>query len=261
MVSAVADADFEIQSLHHNWRFMWRQFRSTLQIGQDFLATPKTFSVTPPAGYVNKTYSLKKVDRTSLCINYTNQSQAYRPTFLPWREFEMLWQSRGAKFSSDNPANWTLDPAGHPLLSHSSVTGLPYQYECWVRPRRMRDDGDISPLVEVLANNQSDTTQIASNLYQPPSTLNSPSTNQSLMDLAPSATNSTAIATARYESCRIIVIRAALIYFNVEGATDLIQAALAEYQDLLEELRADQLPDMEHDRVSTSDVPLVMVSD
>lgn len=255
IVHAIADADYEIQSLHHNWKFLWRQFRQIFAVGQDWLATPVRLRGVFPSTYSNVLYTLRTVDRDSLTVNYTSQTAAFRPRFMEWRQFEAMWQSHGAKNASDTPTNWTLTPGGNPLVSHTSLSGMPYQYECWIRPRRMSADGDCSPLLQLLVNTES------ANITALPSTprlLATPSTSASLESDNPVFNSSLPTSQLRYESCRIILTRAKIIMAEAEGATEVMQGALAEYQDLLEELRADQLPGMETDRMSQSDVSLVV---
>lgn len=257
IVSFVADADYEIQSLHHDWNFLWRQYRNTLTVGQDWLATPRSYNGgTPNPGYTDTSFTLRRVNQESLTINYSSITQSFRPVWMPWRDFERTWQSRGAKNSSDYPTNWTVAPNGIPLLSHASATGLGYQYDGWIRPRRMNYDGDVSPLIELLvtvSGNQLPHTQATT-----PTTAGPLSPAGSISN--PVGSNSTPTSQVRYESCRIIIARAKVIWAEVEGATEIMQGALAEYQDLLEELRADQLPGMRTDRMSESDTPLEVVT-
>lgn len=262
LVKWIADADYEIQSEHHDWKFLWRQYQNTLAVGQDWLATPQTLT-NAPAGYVSTPYTLRKVDRYSLSINYSNVTSSYRVPYLEWRQFERLWQSRGAKQASDYPAAWTLTPAGNPLLSHTSATGLGYQYECWVRPQRMVADGDVSPLVAAVLNNNADAygENNAPNVLVQPQPVLTPSTAGSLANNGAKQTYGQATGQQRNESCRIILARAAVMWATAEGATDILQGALAEYDNLIEQLRADQLPGMEGDRMGESDVHLVMITE
>lgn len=257
VVKAIADADYEIQSLHQDWDFLWRQYRGTFQVGQDWLATAQRANGSP-LGYTGTPYTMRRIDRNSLTINYTSQTASFRPKFMPWREFEMLWQSRGNKQSSDYPTNWTITPAGNPLVSATSATGLTYQYEGWCRPRRLSDDGDLSELVLAVQNSESGSGAYATaSLFSgPPYALQTPSTSASLMTRSAINAFSGPSSSIRHESCRIILARAAVILAGPEGATELTQAYLAEYQDLLEALRSDQLPGMRADRMSQSDEPM-----
>lgn len=249
----VADADYEIQSLHHNWRFLWRQYRDTMTVGGDVLNTPK-YSAYP--------FTIRALDRASLVMNYTSLTQAFRPAYQEWREFETMWQSRGAKNVSDYATNWSQTPAGNPILSHVTASAVPYQYEGWIRPQRLRSDGDISPIVLAVANNNPNPGLAAHNPLQdaiPPQTIANPSgilTPSSNFSANSAYTKAT--ADARYESARIIIVRTKIIWAEVEGATEIMQGALAEYQDLLEELRADQLPSMRTDRMSEDDLQMVV---
>jgi hypothetical protein len=249
----IADADFEIQNLHHNWRFLWRQFNAQLPAGMDMLPTPMYRQLTSPVSGqygAQNLFQFRKMDRESLVFNYDNPTLSNRPKFQPWRQFETLWQSRGPKSVSNSPPFFSQTPQGNILVSTVMQTQTLFRYECWARPMRLLADGDISPLVRAVMVN--DTFQ---NIV-PPMLLQNPSSNLSINQLR--VGTGAATAPLRNESCRIIIVRAKIIWAEVEGATEVMQAALAEYQDLLEELRADQLPGMEHDRVSESDVEMTV---
>jgi hypothetical protein len=257
-VNFIADADFEIQSLHHNWKFLWRQYKNTLRAGGDVLGLPVADATsTPSVSYSSLSatgYYLNMIDRASLVFNYDSSTLASRPKYQDWREFEAMWQSRGTKTSSNSPPYWSVTPAGNPIVSTLMVDNTHYQYECWARPTRMRADGDISPIVLAVsaANN------FGSNLI-PPYALLEPSTNLTPTGQAQVVTSSPSrVNNFSKESARIIICRAKVIYAEVEGAVEIMQGALAEYQDLLEELRASQLPGMRHDRVSETDIPLTV---
>ncbi len=251
----IADADYEIQSLHHDWRFLWRQYRDVLASGADVLNTPKFVSVSQLG--TSYPYTLRTIDRDSLVFNYGSTTQAFRPRYREWREFEALWQSRGAKNVSDYPTDWTISPSGNPILSHvASTNNLPYQYEFYIRPQRMQADGDVSPLVLAVTNNNQGVYGVLDQSV-PPQKISNPSTGgiTAYPALLPYPRGNSPL---RYESCRIVIARAKIIWAEVEGATEIMQGALAEYQDLLEELRADQLPGMRTDRMSQDDIPMVV---
>jgi hypothetical protein len=255
-VNFVADADFEIQSLHHNWKFLWRQYKNTLRAGGDVLGLPVADSTsTPSVSYssVSATgYYMNMMDRGSLVFNPDSTTLASRPIYQDWREFEALWQSRGTKTISNSPPYWSIDPAGNAIVSTLMADNTHYQYECWARPTRMRIDSDISPIV--LATSAAN--QYGKNLI-PPYALLEPSSTNSLTPTGQAQVVTPGPArldTFSKESARIIIVRAKIIYAEVEGATEIMQGALAEYQDLLEELRASQLPGMRHDRVSETDI-------
>jgi hypothetical protein len=251
IVDYIAKADYEIQSMHHNWRFMWRQFRGTLNAGSDILAVPQ-FGPAPIGSNASggqSGYQMKKIDRESLVFGF-GTNQVSRPRFQDWRTFEATWQS-GVKNTAPFPAFWSLTPAGNPIISQLASASIAYQYECWARPQRMQNDGDLSPL-----NLAYGFRSLPMDVVEPYS-LNNPSSVGQLG--AGNVTRSSGSPTgAARESLRIIIVRAKVMYAEAEGATEVMQGALAEYQDLLEALRADQLPGVEHDRVSENDVPLVV---
>ncbi len=259
-VNFIADADFEIQSLHHNWKFLWRQYRNTLRANGDVLGLPVADATsTPSISYssVSATgYYMNMMDRSSLVLNPSDSGKACRPVYQDWRTFEAMWQSRGPKTVSDSPPYWSIDPAGNAIVSTLMADNTPYQYECWARPTRMRIDGDISPIVLVT----SAANQYGKNLI-PPYAMLEPSSSNPLTPTGQAQVVTPGPArldTFSKESARIIIVRAKVIYAEVEGATEIMQGALAEYQDLLEELRASQLPGMRHDRVSESDLYLTV---
>jgi hypothetical protein len=249
----IADADYEIQSLHHNWRFLWRHFNAQLAAGFDILPTPMYRGLSYAVGG-NQTgqqnlFQFRKMDRESLVFNYQDPTLANRPKFQPWRQFESLWQSRGPKSVSNSPPFFSQTPAGNIIVSTVMKDTTLFRYECWARPMRFVSDGDISPLIRAVGINDSMQDIV------PPLILPQPSAGLTANQLRVGIAQSQA---TRNESARIILVRAKIIWAEVEGATEVMQAALAEYQDLLEELRADQLPGMEHDRVSENDVPMTV---
>jgi len=255
IVQFVGDADYEIQSLHHNWKFLWRQYQDTIDANEDTLSTPSFNNINQPPlhGAIASHYQFRSIDRESLVFNYGDTSIASRPRFQPWRQFEMLWQSRGPKQVSNSPPYWSQTPAGNPIVSTVMATdNTPYQFEGWARPQRMMNDGDQSPLVLVTSLNTTGKNQV------PPYILPQPSQSSPLTGIF--GTHAQVIGSlasktgTRRESCRIIIVRAKILWAEAEGAIEIMQGSLAEYQDLLEELRADQLPGMEHDRVSQNDV-------
>lgn len=252
----IAEADFQIQNLHQNWKFLWRQFRGTIAAGADTLGTPSNAGVKVGSTVTNLAgYQLARIDRKSLVMNYTSQTNAVRPVYQTWREFEFLWQSRGAKQPSNSPPFWSIDPAGNPIVSTTMVADQQFQYECWARPKRLISDGDVSQLV-LIATNSGTTSNIVS-----PLVLNQPSISQSLTPIGTTIiANGAPTGEPVRESCRIVTVRAKIIYAEIEGSVDIMQAALAEYQDLLEELRANWLPSMESDRASESDIHMEVVS-
>lgn len=251
--SFIADADYEIQSLHHNWKFLWKQFNGQLPVGFDVLGTPQYRQNTypGPSGQMGAQtlYQFRKIDRESMVFNYDKPGIMNRPVYQPWRKFETLWQNQ-TKSISNSPPYWSQTPQGNPIVSTVMQAATNYRYECWARPFRLLSDGDISPLVRAVMIN--DTYQ---NIV-PPQLISNPSGALTLNQLKIGAGTTT--APVRNESCRIVIVRAKVIWAEVEGATEVMQGALAEYQDLLEELRADQLPGMEHDRVSENDVPMTV---
>ena len=66
----------------------------------------------------------------------------------------------------------------------------------------------------------------------------------------------TQIDTSGKELNRIVIVRAKVLWAEAEGDTEVMQGSLAEYQDLIEELRSLCLPSMEGDRASEDDVQL-----
>jgi hypothetical protein len=249
----IADADYEIQSLHHNWKFLWRQFAGTLQPGYDTLASPTygNISGNPPLSANMSVYQFRKIDRKSLVFNYSDASIANRPVFQDWRKFEYMNQNRGPKSVSNSPPYFSQSPGGQIIVSTLMASATPYRYECWGRPMRLKDDGDVSPLTLVVALNDSGANMVPPRLQNQPYPSND--------GIVPTkGVLPTPTAPQRLESCRIIIARAQVLYATAEGATEIMQAALAEYQDLLEELRADQLPGMEHDRVSENDIEMTV---
>jgi hypothetical protein len=194
-------------------------------------------------------FQFRKMDRESLVFNYDKPGLINRPKYQPWRLFESQWQGP-PKSISNSPPFFSQTPAGNIIVSTVMKDQTLFRYECWARPLRMIAAGDMSPIVRGIAWNDTFMNVV------PPIVLQQPSSgltwNQLRLGIG------TPTAPLRYESARIIIVRAKIIWAEVEGATEVMQAALAEYQDLLEEMRADQLPGMEHDRVSENDVPMTV---
>jgi len=255
--SMVADADYEIQSLHHNWKFLWRLYKAQLPANCDVLPSPSYRNVpaltTGTPGLGGNLYQFRKVDRETMVFNYDTPGVLNRPRFMPWRQFEEQFQSQGGKSVSNSPPYWSQSPAGNIIVSTLTDSTVNFQYECWARPIRLASDSDISVLVRAVMNNDTTRNIVPPVLIQQPSS----SLTQNILKVP----NTAAAGATRLESCRIIIVRAKVMWAEVEGATDIMQAALAEYQDLLEELRADQLPGMEHDRVSENDVPMTVTTE
>lgn len=252
----IADADFEIQCLHHNWKFLWRQFRDMLAAGGDVLGSPVgdvQSNDSSNSQLLHFGYYAKRIDRNSLVFNYDSTTISSRPVYQDWRVFESMWQSRGAKSVSNSPPFWSIDPAGNAIVSTVMADATPYQYECWAKPKRMRSDADLSPVVVALASSSRQSTN-----FTTPHRIPQPSGALTPTPAGVIATYPSRGGEAIGESCRLIIVRAKAIWAEVEGATEIMQGCMAEYQDLLEAFRADQLPHMEHDRVSTTDVYLTV---
>lgn len=210
----IADADQEVCLLHENWNFLWQRFQGVLTVGSDILPMPAyTTGVYGSAG----NYFFRRYDRGSLCLSYNLANTYNRPTYQEWRAFETQWDSVGPKTSSDTPQNWSMRPDGVAVLSHLPLTAQATRLEGWMRPLRLRVDGDFSPLSTI------------------------------------PVTTTTGL---EYE--RIIIVRAKVLWAEAEGDQDVMQGALAEYQDLLEELRSLCLPSMEGDRSSQGDIQLAV---
>jgi hypothetical protein len=229
----IADADYEIQSLYNNWRFLWRPFN-----GQ--IVTPGSSTFPLPSKSVNG-FVFRMADRSSLCIR-PNTTQACYPIFSEWEDFRHLYVN-GVLTPSDTPEYWSIDPARNMYISSKTVTAnLQFRMEGWAQPYRMKTDADVSPIVRWLATNPLG------------SSFTSPGTGNTVVRPYGKASANE----IRDQSGRIITMRAAMIYATVEGAMEVMQGAMAEYEDMLMRLVSIALPGQESDMASSDNNPTAM---
>lgn len=220
----IADADFEIQTLYSNWKFLWRMYDGVTALNAHSLSVPNKG---------NDQFLMQDIDRDSLVIR-PGTNQASYPQFLEWKDFRHLYYN-GVLSTSDTPAYWTQDPVRRLWVSCQwNANNIPYRFECWAMPYRLSSDGDVSPICRYLATNPLNP-RIAAN----------PGANAVVQPYGQS--RATAI---RDQSGRIIIMRAAMIYASVEGAMEIMQGASAEYEDLLLRLASKALPGQESDMSS-----------
>lgn len=225
----IADADYRIQSLYNNWRFLWRLYTGQITTG-GILSVP-IFSVD---GYV-----FRLMDRDSLWF-YPGTSQVYKPKYLEWRDYQRSFQPANAVQTPNNfPEAWTVAPNKTIYVSGVPNQALPYQIEGWAKPYRMKSDGDVSPIVRWLSTHPMNKILIAANQN----------------DRVVQAYAGASASGERDTDARIIIVRAAMIYATVEGAMEVMQGAMAEYEDTLKELESMALPGNEADWASESDTP------
>lgn len=221
----IADADYEIQSLYNNWRFMWRRF--------DGLTALNAHSLSVPSKGVEQ-YLAQEIDRGSLVIRPETSTASF-PQFRNWEDFRHLYYN-SVLTPADTPAYWSMDPVRRLWVSCQwNAANIPYRYECWAQPYRLSSDGDVSPICRYLATNPLNP-RIAAN----------PGANAVVQPYGQA--HATAI---RDQSGRIIIMRAAMIYATVEGAMEVMQGSSAEYEDLLLRLASKALPGQEADMASS----------
>lgn len=221
----IADADYEIQTLYSNWKFMWRIYDGVTALNAHSLSQPNKG---------NDQYLMQDIDRDSLVIR-PGTNQASYPQYIDWEDFRHLYYN-GVLTPADTPAYWTTDPVRRIWVSCQwNAAAIPYRFECWALPYRLSSDGDVSPICRYLATNPLNP-RIAAN----------PGANAVVQPYG--ANKATAI---RDQSGRIIIMRAAMIYATVEGAMEVMQGSSAEYEDLLLRLASRALPGQESDIAST----------
>jgi hypothetical protein len=222
----IADADYEIQSLYGDWRFLYGSYVGSVAAG----------SVLSQPAFASDFYKFKFIDRQSLVIR-PGTATALHPTFMEWRDFKRMWLD-GSIMTSNDPSYWSIAPNRLIYINTSLLSATPYQLEGTKMPYRMQSDAHISPIV--LWNSSHPLNKIVANA-----------------NLVNQVTPSYATASATNErdtSGRIIIMRAASIYAMTEGATEVMQGSLAEYQDLLKGLQSSALPGQEDDWSAQSDL-------
>lgn len=228
IVSYVADADMRIQSLYNDWSFMWRSYAGSITSGS-VLGLPR-LSV--------DNYVFRLLDRDTLWIN-PGTTTAYQPAYMEWRAYTRLYQPANVIQVSQTPNAWSQAPNKTLYISTSATTTLNYNIEGYAKPYRMRSDGDVSPIVRFLASHPINKILIAANLA-----------NQVVQAYA----GPTALTEQDVDG-RIIIARAKMIYAEVEGALEVMQGAMAEYEDILKELQSIGLLGQESDWQAQADIP------
>lgn len=223
----IADADIRIQALYNDWKFMWRQYTDSINTGG---------VLSMPIFNVNQ-YKFRLLDRDSLWF-YPGTTQAYQPRYMEWREYTKLYQFGNLVLNGNNPAFWSQAPNRVVYISNVPTQALPYSIEGYAMPYRMQSDGSVSPIVRFNASH----------------TMNKilPSANEALAVVQ--AYQGPTAANERDYDGRIIVCRAKMIYAEVEGALEIMQGSMAEYEDCLKELQSTALPGQEDDWAAQSDL-------
>lgn len=228
----VADADFRIQALFNNWEFLWRQWTSSIATG-NVLTLPV---------FLTDFYVFKLIDRDSLVL-YPGTVNAYRPTYMEWRDFQKLYLTNVLQ-SSAFPEAWSIDPKRRVYLSAAAPSAVTYTLEGWAKPYRMKSDGHVSPII----------------LYDASHPINKVLATSAASDAVQQSYSTASAVNEQDTDGRIIIVRALMIYAAAEGAQEIMQAAAAEYQDLLGELQSTALPGQESDRLSQTDTDDVIVT-
>lgn len=227
LAAFVADADYAIQARYNNWRFMWKQYNGTINSPNDQLVMPSR----NVDGYVFQMF-----DRSSLCL-FPGTSQNTFPEYQSWEDFRMSWQ-RGVKTLTSAPEFWSYDPWRRAFLSGQVATSpTPYIIEGWAMPYRLRSDGETSPIVRFLSTNPLGIQISAQNAIEGTGPVVKPyaaGSAQNIRDMAG----------------RIIITRAKMIYAEAEGAQEIMQGAMAEYQECLMQLQSVAMPGQEDDWAS-----------
>lgn len=225
----IADADFRIQSMFNNWRFMWRLFTGSISTG-GILSQP---------AFGTDGYVFRMFDRDSLWF-YPGTPQAYHPQYIEWQEYRRLFQPENSVQTPNNyPSAWTLAPNRQIYIAGVPNQALTYNIEGWAKPYRMKSDGDVSPIIRWLASHPMNKIVASANVQAQ----------------VVQAYNGPTAANERDEDGRIIIMRAAMIYSTVEGAMEVMQGATAEYESIMMELTSNALPGQQEDLSSENDIP------
>lgn len=229
----VADADYQIQSLFNDWSFLWRQFTTTVAAHSNNVASPSL---------ADDGFMFRRIDRESMVLA-PGTINGFRPAFLNWKEFSQLWLT-GEMSESAYPGNFTIAPNTLIQLSTKLPTSTTVRYEGWAKPYRMKSDGDVSPIVRAMASHPIGTS------------LQSPATAAHVVQgYSTSSANN-----VRDMTGRIIIVRAKIIYAEAEGAMEVMQGSLAEYEELIGQLQAQFLPGQDDDLSSETDDPKQVVT-
>lgn len=132
VVTWIADADVAIQRLWKDWDFLWGQHTETVSADKQ--------SVGKPTGANAPVVNI--LDRSSLVLRPGTQ-QAFRPTFLHWRDFRDSWEFVKTK-TAKNPIYWTILPDGSIRFSHKFRSDTEVRYDYWRKPVRLVNANDKS---------------------------------------------------------------------------------------------------------------------
>jgi hypothetical protein len=224
VVAWVADADYRIQAMFNDWSFLYRQFNSTVAAASGIVVLP-TFET--------DRFVYRRIDRESLVLN-PGTVNAYRPRYQDWKEFRAQWLT-GTRVSSNYPQNFTIRPDGQLYLSSTLVDATPYTIEGWAKPYRMKSNGDTSPIVRGMASHSASAIAAHSN----PSVI--------------IGSSSSSLDNNRDIDGRPIIVRAKIIYAEAEGAIEVMQGALSEWEEIVGQLQAMFLPGQDDDLSSETD--------
>jgi hypothetical protein len=225
----VADADLRIQSLYNNWNFLWRQYTGQIVTGGQ-LSLPS---------YKVDSYVFRLFDRGSLVL-FPGTTQAYTPRFVDWREFVRLYLSTTSSTTFvATPEAFSVSPNRRIYLSNPVSGATPYQIEGFAQAYRMKSDADVSPIVRYMSSHPMNKILASANLG----------------DQVVMSYQSASAANERDYDGRIIICRAKMIYAEAEGAMEVMQGSMAEYEDCLKEMQSIALPGQEGDWASQDDIP------
>lgn len=124
----VASADAYIQSLYHDWSFMWSEATGTLLDDTDLVPAPVDMNV---------------MDTDSLVLD-PGTTDAHRVLYRPYREFRDEY-TMSEKRSARKPSYFTVRPDKSIVMSEkTALSGTDYRFEYWIMPVRMSSNEDTS---------------------------------------------------------------------------------------------------------------------
>ena len=130
IVDFVAEADYQIQSLWHDWNFLWAQYSSTLSIGTRSPATGK------PTDFSNW-------DMRSFFLDYTtDDSINLSPlTYVDWRS-----NFRQGVATNSSPTYFVIQPDDNVIVEPPPDKSYTITADYWKTPTRFSANADQSAI-------------------------------------------------------------------------------------------------------------------
>ena len=130
IVDFVAEADFQIQSIWHDWNFLWSQYSSTLSVG-----------VRAPA--VQKPTDFANWDTRSFFLNYTSDNSTHLDPldYTQWRS-----ELRQRTAINATPNFVVVQPDDNLIVDPPPDATYTITADYWRVPTRMTANTDLSPI-------------------------------------------------------------------------------------------------------------------